>query len=1027
MQNQHYKKFELTETFIEKYKRKRPPFGFNGLGELVYARTYSRIKANGKNERWWETVRRVVEGTYNIQKEWIESHRLEWITQKAQYSAQQMYDRIWSMKMLPPGRGLFAQGTDIISKKKLTPALYNCNAISTQGIKKDPSYPFKFTMDMLMCFAGNTMVNTANGPKRIDALNGLPYVAMVNDKPYLAPRGSWVTGKKEVFKIDTYDGYSITLTDNHPIQNSEGEWVEVKDLKEGVLLNLNTSNDPLNWAGNGNYKEGYLIGAFWGDGYQCSHNQIVSVNEKDTGFKGIQEEVLSCSTILSLRKDSARSWKKRSGRDEHIFNIGNSLASKYSFKKGSPKRLGSSIIEGSYDFYIGFLKGAFDSDGHVTSFKNKSHIIGLTQANHKDLKVIQDMLLRLGIASKINVKRKAQGLVTFSNSRVGDVKACWTLVISKDNVIKYNKLIGFSHTAKKAKLQNMVDDHTFNKESFTTKVKSVESKGIQTVWDTSINDLHALDANGFIAHNCGVGVGGDTRGAGTVEVQAQSEAVLGYTIPDSREGWVESLGILIDSFFGRGQKPVFDYSKVRKKGQPIKTFGGKSSGPAPLKQLHKDVTAVLNKNVGEPLSERAIVDIFNLIGKTVVAGNVRRSAILMAGSNNDEFLDLKDYEKHPDRVGYGWASNNSVLATLGMDYSKIAERICINGEPGLIWLENAHNNKRMGDKSNGMQKDDRTIATNPCGEIVLESGELCNLVEVFPDKHDTKEDFIQSLKYAYLYSKTITLLDTHWPDTNRVMLRNRRVGTSVSGVAQFLSNNSLQTLKEWLNDGYSSLETYDKLYSDWFAIPRSIRLSTNKPSGSISLLNGSTPGIHFPESRFYIRRVRVASNSDLIGPLKQAGYTLEPAVGQEDSTLVVEIPVDVGEGIRTANELTMWEQLELAAFMGEQWADNAVSVTITFDPETEGKDIEKALDFYQYRLKSVSFLPRVELGAYPQMPYEAINKKTYDKMVDKLKYLSFANIKGEEAEVERFCSNDTCDLDFSEVPKPAIKATKVPT
>jgi len=287
---------------------------------------------------------------------------------------------------------------------------------------------------------------------------------------------------------------------------------------------------------------------------------------------------------------------------------------------------------------------------------------------------------------------------------------------------------------------------------------------------------------------------------------------------------------------------------------------------------------------------------------------------------------------------------------------------------------------------------------------------LCNLVEVFPDKHDSKEDFIQSLKYAYLYSKTITLLDTHWPDTNRVMLRNRRVGTSVSGVAQFLSKNSLKILRDWLNDGYDALKSYDKLYSDWFAIPRSIRLSTNKPSGSISLLNGSTPGIHFPESRFYIRRMRLASNSDLVKPLEKAGYTLEPAVGQEESTVVVEIPVDVGEGIRTAKELTMWEQLELAAFMGEHWADNAVSVTITFDPETEGKDIEKALDFYQYRLKSVSFLPRLEHGAYPQMPYEAIDEDTYTNMLSGLGKLSFSNIKGEEADIEKFCNNDSCEI-----------------
>ena len=102
-----YKRFALSDNFIDGYKRKRAPFGFNGLGELVYMRTYSRIKEDGKNEMWWETVKRVVEGTYNMQNKWINSHQLGWNAWQAQRSAQEMYDRIFNMKFLPPGRGLW--------------------------------------------------------------------------------------------------------------------------------------------------------------------------------------------------------------------------------------------------------------------------------------------------------------------------------------------------------------------------------------------------------------------------------------------------------------------------------------------------------------------------------------------------------------------------------------------------------------------------------------------------------------------------------------------------------------------------------------------------------------------------------------------------------------------------------------------------------------------------------------------------------------------------------------------------------
>jgi hypothetical protein len=146
--------------------------------------------------------------------------------------------------------------------------------------------------------------------------------------------------------------------------------------------------------------------------------------------------------------------------------------------------------------------------------------------------------------------------------------------------------------------------------------------------------------------------------------------------------------------------------------------------------------------------------------------------------------------------------------------------------------------------------------------------------------------------------------------------------------------------------------------------------------------------------------------------LEKAGYKIEPAFGSENTTLVVEIPVDVGAGVRTVDEVSMWEQLSIAALAQRYWADNQVSCTVTFDPEKEGPQIAAALDIYQYQLKGVSFLPKLELGAYPQMPYESIDKKTYEDMKASLGKLSFGRIKGEEVVVERFCDTDVCQIDF---------------
>ena len=426
-------------------------------------------------------------------------------------------------------------------------------------------------------------------------------------------------------------------------------------------------------------------------------------------------------------------------------------------------------------------------------------------------------------------------------------------------------------------------------------------------------------------------------------------------------------------------------------------------------KLHEDVKKVMNSNTGEPITVTTIVDVMNLIGKCVVAGNVRRTAeIVFGAADSDEYLDLKNYKLNPKRESYGWTSNNSVFAELGMDYSDVCNRIINNGEPGLAWLDNMQSYGRI--KNGKDNKDHRAAGGNPCLEQTLESYELCCLVETFPNNHESLDDYQRTLKYAYLYAKTVTLGKTHWPDTNRVMLRNRRIGCSVSGVAQFVTKHGLEELKNWLEEGYDTIQEWDKQYSDWFAVPKSIKTTSVKPSGTVSLLVGATPGMHYPESRFYIRRMRLSKYSELIEPLKKAGYKVEPAFGSEDSTVVVDIPVDAGEGIRTAAELSIWEQFSLAAFLQRHWADNQVSCTATFNPETEANQLPHVLNYFQYKLKGISLLPRLNGGAYRQMPYEAINEKQYDKIVSKLKKLNFRRVKGNKAIVDKFCDGDVCEI-----------------
>ncbi|KKK52116.1 hypothetical protein LCGC14_3108150, partial [marine sediment metagenome] len=293
----------------------------------------------------------------------------------------------------------------------------------------------------------------------------------------------------------------------------------------------------------------------------------------------------------------------------------------------------------------------------------------------------------------------------------------------------------------------------------------------------------------------GVGVGFDVRGAGKAHVYHPSIVMgeVAYVIPDSREGWARSMELLVDSYLVEDTAMVsFHYDKLRPQGRPIRGFGGEASGPAPLRELHEKVRLILDARVGGALTARDIADICNLIGKCVVAGNVRRSAEICLGEPDDlEFLNLKNYTINPERKEHGWASNNSVFGLVGMDYGPVAERAWANGEPGVFWLDNVRSFGRM----NGVNdyQDHDAVGTNPCAEQPLHHKELCTLVEVFLPRIENKQEFRNVLKVAFRYAKSVTLA-SQWitdPVSRAVMLENSRIGLSLTGVAEFVDTHGL--------------------------------------------------------------------------------------------------------------------------------------------------------------------------------------------------------------------------------------------
>lgn len=505
----------------------------------------------------------------------------------------------------------------------------------------------------------------------------------------------------------------------------------------------------------------------------------------------------------------------------------------------------------------------------------------------------------------------------------------------------------------------------------------------------------------------GVGVGGDCRGAGKVKIQVPRMSEKTYVVEDSREGWVDLVRVALNSFVGKGHYPTNpDYSQVRKRGSIINGFGGVASGPQPLIDLIDNLTELLMPKDGEPykISSAIIVDIFNMVGKCVVSGGIRRTAEIMFGDPDDhEFVTLKqDKEKlHSHR----WASNNSVFGTIGMDYSGVADSIAKNGEPGVIWLDNMQHYRRMNGERG--RYDMRVMGSNPCSEQSLESFELCCLVETFPAHHEDLDDYIRTLKFAYLYAKSVTLITTHDQRTNAVMMRNRRIGCSQSGIVQAIKKLGRREYLRWCDEGYGFIRELDRTYSDWLCIPRSVKMTSVKPSGTVSLLCGATPGIHYPHSEYYIRNIRVANTSPLVAAAKAAGYVVEPD-SYADDTSVVSFPVKEDHFSKGKRDASIWEQFANAADLQKYWADNQVSITVSFQ-NGEHKDIKTCLEVYETRLKSVSLLPLNDSDhGYVQAPYIEITEEEYTKLSKGLRPIDFSASVHEVD--EKFCDGDACEV-----------------
>lgn len=475
-----------------------------------------------------------------------------------------------------------------------------------------------------------------------------------------------------------------------------------------------------------------------------------------------------------------------------------------------------------------------------------------------------------------------------------------------------------------------------------------------------------------------------------------------FIIPDSREGWVRFLAKTLKAAFlsERKEKGTFTFSTqvIRGKGTPIKGFGGVASGPEDLVKGIQKISEILLRRSGKKIRPIDALDIMNIIGSIIVAGNVRRSAQLAIGDPDDvEFLLAKTWSLG-NIPTHRAMSNNSVACD---DIRDLNEFFWTGyegkGEPyGLI---NLRLSKKVGRLNETDYPDPDITGYNPCAEQSLEPYETCCLATIFLPNITSKEELIDVATLLYRINKHSLQLPSHHPETEAVVKKNQRMGISITGV--------LQCTKEqlsWLDDCYKHLRDFDNRYSELNNFNRSIKLTTVQPSGTLSLLPGVTPGVHPAYARYMFRRIRIAAEHSLVQVCKDHGYPVEFQKnfdGTEDyGTVVVTFPFAYPETAKLAKDMSAIEQLKTIKFMQEAWSDNSVSCTVYYKKEELPEIKEYLSKHYRNNHKTLSFLLHSEHG-FSQAPYQEVNYGSYEALTEVTKLIT-------SVPTAEYDSNDEC-------------------
>jgi len=457
-------------------------------------------------------------------------------------------------------------------------------------------------------------------------------------------------------------------------------------------------------------------------------------------------------------------------------------------------------------------------------------------------------------------------------------------------------------------------------------------------------------------------------------------------VSDSKLGWAKALKELIHLLYG-GQIPQWDLSRVRPAGAPLKTFGGRASGPEPLEDLFRFCIDIFKNAAGRKLTSLECHDITCKIAEIVVVGGVRRSALISLSNLSDDRM------RHA-KAGQWWENNtqralanNSACYTERPDVGIFMEEWKAlydskSGERGIFNREAAQKVAA----SSGRRDPEHNFGTNPCSEIILRSEEFCNLSEVVVRPEDTLESLKNKVINATIlgtFQSTLTnfkYLNKRWENNCQ---EERLLGVSLTGIMDnAFTNGKKKGIEELLSELKQVAVATNKEIASKLGIAQSAAITCVKPSGTVSQLVDSASGIHARHNPYYIRTIRADKKDPLAKMMKEAGFPCEDDVTKPNHTYVFSFPVKGPKNGVYRKDMTAIEQLELWKVYQEHWCEHKPSVTISVK-ETEWMEVGAWVYNNFDMMSGVSFLPFND-HTYRQAPYQDCSEEEYKELLAKM-------------------------------------------